>query len=96
VSSRPDHQRRDPPGHRITDAALIAKALTRLEQVLNSGSRRNCAAKASRPSKASGRSRPDGRKAVIPGRRGSDEPQMRNCASGNLEIPGSMLRIAPE
>ena len=23
-------------------------------------------------------------------------PQMRNCASGNLEIPGSMLRIAPE
>jgi hypothetical protein len=22
--------------------------------------------------------------------------QMRNCASGNLEIPGSMLRIAPE
>jgi hypothetical protein len=24
------------------------------------------------------------------------EPQMRNCASGNLEIPGSMLRIAPE
>jgi hypothetical protein len=32
---------------------------------------------------------------VIPGhaKRG---PQMRNCASGNLEIPGSMLRIAPE
>jgi hypothetical protein len=24
------------------------------------------------------------------------EPQMRNGASGNLEIPGSMLRIAPE
>src|SRR5215217_6598637 len=24
------------------------------------------------------------------------EPQMRNCASGNLEVPGSMLRIAPE
>jgi hypothetical protein len=23
-------------------------------------------------------------------------PQMRNCASRNLEIPGSMLRIAPE
>src|SRR5258705_13783923 len=23
-------------------------------------------------------------------------PQMRNCASGNLEIPGSMLRIATE
>jgi pyruvate,orthophosphate dikinase len=23
-------------------------------------------------------------------------PQMSNCASGNLEIPGSMLRIAPE
>ena len=23
-------------------------------------------------------------------------PQMRNCASGNLEIPGSMLRFAPE
>jgi hypothetical protein len=26
----------------------------------------------------------------------STRPQMRNCASGNLEIPGSMLRIAPE
>ncbi len=24
------------------------------------------------------------------------ELQMRNCASANLEIPGSMLRIAPE
>jgi len=24
------------------------------------------------------------------------EPQMCNCTSGNLEIPGSMLRIAPE
>jgi hypothetical protein len=23
-------------------------------------------------------------------------PQMRNCASGKFEIPGSMLRIAPE
>jgi hypothetical protein len=23
-------------------------------------------------------------------------PQMRNCASGNLEIPGSMLCIASE
>jgi hypothetical protein len=23
-------------------------------------------------------------------------PQVRNCAPGNLEIPGSMLRIAPE
>src|SRR5882762_7564743 len=23
-------------------------------------------------------------------------PQMHNCASGNLEVPGSMLRIAPE
>ncbi|SHG69878.1 hypothetical protein SAMN05444169_3720 [Bradyrhizobium erythrophlei] len=31
---------------------------------------------------------------VIPGC--ALEPQMRNCASGNLEIPGSMLRIAPE
>jgi len=26
----------------------------------------------------------------------STRPQMRRCASGNLEIPGSMLRIAPE
>jgi len=26
----------------------------------------------------------------------STGPQMRNCASGNLEIPGSMLRIASE
>jgi hypothetical protein len=33
--------------------------------------------------------------AVIPGR-AQREPQMRNCALGNLEIPGSMLRIAPE
>jgi hypothetical protein len=24
------------------------------------------------------------------------EPRMPNCVSGNLEIPGSMLRIAPE
>jgi len=34
--------------------------------------------------------------AVIPGWCASTRPQMRNCASGNLEIPGSMLRIAPE
>jgi hypothetical protein len=33
---------------------------------------------------------------VIPGWCASTRPQMRNCASGNLEIPGSMLRIAPE
>jgi hypothetical protein len=33
---------------------------------------------------------------VIPGWCVSTRPQMRNCASGNLEIPGSMLRIAPE
>ena len=26
----------------------------------------------------------------------STRPQGRNCAPGNLEIPGSMLRIAPE
>jgi hypothetical protein len=24
------------------------------------------------------------------------EPQMRNCASGNLEIPGLVLRTIPE
>jgi hypothetical protein len=35
-------------------------------------------------------------KFVIPGWCVSVRPQMRNCASGNLEIPGSMLRIAPE
>jgi hypothetical protein len=29
-------------------------------------------------------------------RLGWTRPQMRNCASGNLVIPGSMLRIAPE
>jgi hypothetical protein len=33
---------------------------------------------------------------VIPGWCICTRPQMRNCASGNLEIPGSMLRIAPE
>jgi hypothetical protein len=33
---------------------------------------------------------------VIPGRRGSGESQMCNCASANPWIPGSMLRIAPE
>src|SRR3954454_17251747 len=33
---------------------------------------------------------------VIPGWCASTRPQMRNCASGNLEIPGPMLRIAPE
>jgi len=26
----------------------------------------------------------------------SIEPQMRNCASGNLEIPGLILRTNPE
>jgi hypothetical protein len=36
------------------------------------------------------------RNSVIPGWRVSARPQMRNCASGNPEIPGSMLRIAPE
>jgi hypothetical protein len=29
---------------------------------------------------------------VIPGRCASTGPQMRNCASGNLEIPGSRSR----
>ena len=33
---------------------------------------------------------------VIPGWCVNTGPQMRNCASGNLEIPGAMLRIAPE
>jgi hypothetical protein len=35
-------------------------------------------------------------KHVIPGWCESTRPQMRNCASGNREIPGSMPRIAPE
>jgi hypothetical protein len=30
---------------------------------------------------------------VIPGWCGSTRPQMRNCASGNLEIPGSMRSL---
>jgi len=30
------------------------------------------------------------------GMRRQAQARMRNCASGNLEIPGSMLRIAPE
>jgi hypothetical protein len=34
--------------------------------------------------------------AVIPGCAEGRRPQMRNCASGNLEIPGSMRCIAPE
>jgi transposase len=33
---------------------------------------------------------------VIPECCVSTRPQMRNCTSRNLEIPGSMLRIAPE
>jgi hypothetical protein len=33
---------------------------------------------------------------VIPGARVTSEPQMRDCASGNLEIPDSMLRSAPD
>jgi len=33
---------------------------------------------------------------VIPGWCISTGPRMRNCAPVNLEIPGSMLRIAPE
>src|SRR6185437_3864919 len=32
---------------------------------------------------------------VIPGC-AKRRPRVRTCASGNLEIPGSMLRIAPE
>jgi hypothetical protein len=35
------------------------------------------------------------RAAVIPGRCESIEPQMRNCASGNLEIPGLVLAHHP-
>jgi len=31
-----------------------------------------------------------------PGAMRSIEPQVRNCASGDLEIPGSMRCIAPE
>jgi len=31
-----------------------------------------------------------------PGAMRSIEPQMRNCASGDLEIPGSMRCIVPE
>jgi hypothetical protein len=34
--------------------------------------------------------------AVIPGRREGVEPQMCNCTSGNLEIPGSRWTRAPE
>src|SRR6202030_1628675 len=33
--------------------------------------------------------------AVIPGWCASTRPQMRNCASGNLEIPGSMFTHRP-
>jgi len=36
------------------------------------------------------------RNAVIPGREQSERTVVRNCAPENLEIPGSMLRIAPE
>jgi len=32
---------------------------------------------------------------VIPGCAARRRPQMRNCASGNLEIPGSMLTHRP-
>jgi hypothetical protein len=34
--------------------------------------------------------------AVIPGSAARRRPQMCDCTSGNLEIPGAMLRIAPE
>jgi hypothetical protein len=37
----------------------------------------------------------DGR-AIIPGCAARRRPQMCNCTSGNLEIPGSRLRRAPE
>src|SRR5713101_6191310 len=33
---------------------------------------------------------------VIPGWCADTRPQMCNCTSGNLEIPGSPLRVAPE
>jgi hypothetical protein len=33
---------------------------------------------------------------VVPGWCASTRPQVRNCAPGKFEIPGSMLRIAPE
>src|SRR5450631_732506 len=39
---------------------------------------------------------PTGRRFAPPDDRLRTRPQTRNCASGNLEIPGSMLRIAPE
>jgi hypothetical protein len=39
---------------------------------------------------------PPGPREARPDDRLRIEPQMRNCASGNLEIPGSSLRDAPE
>ena len=39
---------------------------------------------------------PPGPREARPDDRLRIEPQMRNCASGNLEIPGSALRTAPE
>jgi len=46
--------------------------------------------------KGRGKAGRDNEYAVIFGMVRRTRPQMRNCASGNLEIPGSMLRIAPE
>ena len=63
--------------HRITDAALIAKALTRLEQVLNTEIAAELRGQGSRRSQnRSGRSRPDGGKAVIPGRAPAPKPEI--------------------
>jgi hypothetical protein len=39
---------------------------------------------------------PNGSALAPPDDRVRTRPQMRNCASGNLEIPGAPLRVAPE
>ncbi len=75
--------------HRITDAALIAKALTRLEQVLNSEIAAELRGQRQQPSPSrSGRSRPEG--AQNPSFRGDAKHRTRN-----LEIPGSSLPRRP-
>ena len=77
--------------HRITDAAFIARVLRRLEQVLNTEISAELSAIGSKPSQnRSGRSRPDGLLAVIPG--WSAGPDLRFAIAHH----SSMLRIAPD
>jgi hypothetical protein len=80
--------------HRLTDAALIAKVLTRLEQVLNTDiAAELCSQRLQsepKPVRAVGASWPSFQGDA------KHRTTMCNCTSENLEIPGVVLRTIPE